>query len=308
VKRVAIAIVVVIALALLTKSGAPHPSPNPPNIFSFAALGDAPYSFNEDLKFRILMRELDATDLRFTIHVGDIFWHPCSDAMYQKVKDRFDHRRAPVVYTPGDNEWTDCWERGSGSYQPLERLNRIRQIFYSGHPRIAVERQQRFVENARWQHDGVTFVTVDLVGSRNAMKPFPGRTAADDAAVVERTKADIEWMRAAFADQNARAVVLAFHASPPFEDAPGHRNPFEPFLAALEEEIARFKKPVLLIHGDDHEYTVDSPVISRHALPNFTRLEVPGSPDVGWVRVFVKRDSAAPFAFEKHVVPRWKYW
>ena len=296
------------AIVFLTKSGAPHPSPAPPGAFSFAALGDAPYYFHEDLQFRILMRELDATDLAFTIHVGDIFWRPCSDAMYQKEKQRFDHLRAPVVYTPGDNEWTDCWERGSGAYQPLERLARIRQIFYSGRPRIAVERQPRYVENARWQHDGVTFATVDLVGSRNAMKPFPGRTAADDDAATERTNADIEWMHAAFADQNARAVVIAFHASPPFEDVPGHRNPFEPFLAALEEEVARFKKPVLLIHGDGHEYTVDSPVISRHTLPNFTRLEVPGSPDVGWVRVFVKPGTTTTFAFEKHVVERWKYW
>jgi hypothetical protein len=37
-------------------------------------------------------------------------------------------------------------------------------------------------------------------------------------------------------------------------------------------------------------------------------MEVPGSPDVGWVRVTVKPGATAPFSFEKHVVPEWKYW
>src|SRR5215212_10466302 len=272
------------------KAPAPHPAPNPPGTFSFAAYGDAPYYWWEDLRFRNMMRELDATDIRFTVHVGDVFWRPCSDQMYLKFRKRFDHLRAPVIYTPGDNEWADCWEPRVGGYKPLERLARLRQIFYSGAPRLPLVRQKELIENARWEQEGVVFATVHLVGSRNGMKPFPARTPADDAAVQPRVDADVAWMRATFAEaaaKNARAVVIAFHASPSFEEPPGHdyRRPFEPFLGPLEEEAARFGKPVLLIHGDDHEYTVDSPIIHRRRLPNFTRLEVPGSPDVGWVRV-----------------------
>ena len=309
-KRAVIAAVAVIAFALFTKSAPPHPTPTPAGSFSFAALGDAPYYWWEDFHFRILLRELDATDLRFTIHIGDIFWRPCSDAMYAKVRQRFDHLRAPVVYTPGDNEWTDCWEPRVGGYAPLERLAHLRQVFYSDAPRIPLARQSGFPENARWEQQGVVFATVHLVGSRNAMKPFPGRTAADDLAAQQRTAADILWMREAFASKNARAIVIAFHGSPAFDEPPGHyyRQPFQSFLAALEEEVARFGKPVLLIHGDEHQYHADSPIISRHALSNFTRLEVPGSPDVGWVRVFVNPSQQKPFAFEEHVVPNWKYW
>lgn len=310
-KRAAAWTAVLLALALLTKSCPYHPAPVPAGAFAFAAMGDAPYYWWEDLRFRILRRELDAAGLRFTIHVGDIFWRPCSDAMYAKFRKRFDLLHAPVIYTPGDNEWTDCWERGSGSYAPLERLNRIRQIFFSDAPRIPLARQQQFPENARWKQQDVVFTTVHITGSQNAMKPFPGRTPADDAAARERMTANIAWMREAFASAaNARAIVIAFHGSPAFEEPPGHqyRQHFEPFLGALEDETARFGKPVLLIHGDDHEYRVDSPVISRHRLPNFTRLEVPGSPDVGWVRVTVTPDRASPFAFERRVVGGWKYW
>jgi hypothetical protein len=68
---------------------------------------------------------------------------------------------------------------------------------------------------------------------------------------------------------------------------------------------------VLLAHGDGHIYTVDHPLIRRttgRLLENLTRLQVPGSPQVGWVKVIVSPGADNPFAFEDHVVPRWKYW
>ena len=112
---------------------------------------------------------------------------------------------------------------------------------------------------------------------------------------------------------NASAVVIIFHASPDFDDQTDNpdRKPFEPLLTALEEEAERFARPVLVAHGDDHTFTIDHPLVSSRTnrrLQNVTRLEVPGSPQVGWVRVFVTPGAENPFAFEPHVIPRWKYW
>ena len=59
------------------------------------------------------------------------------------------------------------------------------------------------------------------------------------------------------------------------------------------------------------EFTVDHPLVRRTTgrwLANFPRLEVPGSPAVGWVRVVVTPGAAQPFAFQPLVVPRWKFW
>jgi hypothetical protein len=306
VKRVVAILIVLAAIAILTKSSAPLATPVPNGAFAFATLGDAPYYFHEDLRFRLLMRELDANDLRFTIHVGDIFWRPCSDEMYVKTRKRFDHLRAPVIYTPGDNEWVDCWEPRVGGYVPLERLALIRRVFFSDRPRMPLARQAKFPENSRWTQDGIVFATVHLTGSFNAMKPFEGRTAADDTAARERTAADTEWMREAFRAPTARAFVIALHGGFPFrKENPAYYAAFEPFVSAFHEEVRKSGRPVLLIHGDDHEYTVDHPWSD---VPNLTRLEVPGSPDVGWVRVLVTRDEKAPFAFDEHLVPRWKYW
>ena len=65
-----------------------------------------------------------------------------------------------------------------------------------------------------------------------------------------------------------------------------------------------------MIHGDGHDYVVDHPMRTRGArrLPNFTRMQVPGSPMVGWVRVVVTPGQRPSFAFEPRVVPRWKFW
>lgn len=148
------------------------------------------------------------------------------------------------------------------------------------------------------------------------MKPFPARTEADDAASRRRTDAAASWVRETFAEArtlNASAVVLSFHATAALEESADdpYRQAFEPFITAIEEEAERFARPVLLAHGDGHEYTVDQPLVRRttgRRLENLTRLQVPGSPEVGWVRVVVTPGAETPFAFEAHVVPRWKYW
>ena len=325
---IALALVAVLALTLWFTSGPPAPTPTPPGSFAFAAFGDAPYYWWEELKFRQVLRSLDQHDLTFVIHVGDIFWRPCTDRHYQAALDRFNGLRHPVIYTPGDNEWTDCWERGSGSFAPLERLQSLRRIFFANpgvsaglrriplDPQSAIPGLPEFVENVRWSHAGITFATVHLVGSGNGRTKNPGRKPEDDAEITRRTEAAAAWVKETFAAATASgapAIVIAFHGAPGF-DLPAdnqHRQLFEPFLEALEVETERFGRPVLAIHGDDHEYTVDHPLRRRttgQRLENFTRLMVPGSPDVGWVRVVITPGATATLSPDARVVPRWKYW
>ncbi|HET8677092.1 MAG TPA: hypothetical protein VFO63_14950 [Blastocatellia bacterium] len=324
---VVIALLALAVFYLLTR-GPQKPIPNPPGTFSFAVLGDAPYYTHEELQFRLVLESLDLNDLSFVIHVGDIFWQPCADGHYRKCLDRFNGLRHPVIYTPGDNEWVDCWEETTGRFQPQERLVRLRQIFFNdparslGGNRLSLVTQSgrepfsEFVENARWVHEGIVFATLHIVGSKNGFAPFPTRTDADDQAAKRRTEAAVAWVRETFAEArslNSSAVVLSFHATPDFE-APvedPYRQAFEPFILTIEEEAERFARPVLLAHGDGHDYTVDKPLVRRTTgkhLENVTRLQVPGSPRVGWVRVVVTPGADQPFSFYEHVVPRWKYW
>ena len=287
----------ILALAVsvwVVTKGPPPPSPNPPGAFSFAVLGDAPYYHHEEMQYRVVLQDLDAHDLQFVIHVGDIWWRPCSDAMYQRARGWFRSQRHRVYYTPGDNEWADCWEPRVGGYDPHERLAHLRSIFYDE----PVTRQRGYPENMRWRDRDMVFATLHLIGARNGR-----RSSADDAEVNARTDAAIAWLRETF-KENATAIVLAMHANM-FPDMEEYRAPYKRVLAALDEEVARFGKPVLLVHGENHDYVVDHPLPNR---PNFTRMQVPGSPLVGWVRVEVRPNAPSPFTFEPRVVPRWKYW
>jgi hypothetical protein len=305
-------VLVLVAVAAFLARGLDPPTPNPPGSFSFAVMGDAPYSLPEELRFRLVLQDLDAHDLTTVISVGDIFWRPCDDAMYQRARDQFNGLRHPVIYTPGDNEWFDCWEPGSGGYEPQERLAKLRQIFYMtpaqslGGKRIPLVSQPDFIENVRWTDHAFVFATVHLIGSANGRRPFPNRTEGDITAAKTRTDAAAAWLRETFSAAraaNAPAVVIAMQGAP-FDDEAKDREPFEPFLTTLREEAARFERPVLIAHGDYHNYTVDRQL----GLANLMRLEVPGSPDVGWVRVAVTPSARDPFAFEPHVIPRWKFW
>ncbi len=317
-----------VAVALLPCSACQEPPPGPPTgTFSFAVLGDAPYGPLEEIRFGRVIRQLDAAPLSMVIHVGDILWYPCTDQLYRERLAAFQSQRHPLVYTPGDNEWTDCHEPIAGSFQPLERLQRLRVIFYNDPPKSlggtpipqtvqsADTAWAEFVENARWSHARIVFATVHIVGG-NGLYDFPGRTQLDDEEATRRTGAATVWLRStfAFADStDALAVVIAMHADPDFE-APAddeYRQAYEPFLETLEQVVEQFSGPVLLVHGDNHEYIVDRPLVRRttgRVLDNFTRLEVMGSPEVGWVEVTVDTTAADPFHFTPHRVPRWKIW
>ena len=97
--------------------------------FSFAAIGDVPYGPLSELT--AVTDTLNKNKLAFTIHVGDIKSGSsvCSDEIYLAVREQFERFSQPLIYTPGDNEWTDCHRISNGSYDPLERLEKVRGIF-----------------------------------------------------------------------------------------------------------------------------------------------------------------------------------
>lgn len=300
----------------------------PTGDLAFAVVGDAPYYPWETGRFERIIEAIDGDSLDMLVHVGDLFWRPCSgDKMRERLSALLSQRH-PVVYTPGDNEWTDCWGDSEGGYQPLERLDTLRSIYFADPGRtlgvspFPVEHQgarpewYEFVENVRWSRAGLVFATVHVVGSWNALSEFPGRSVADDEASARRTAAAEAWTRETFraaTESRARAVVFLTHAFPdPATYSEAHRAAFEPWLRSLEEEVAAFPGPVVLIHGDDHEYVVDRPLADRRTgrlLTNFTRMQVMGSPDVGWVRVVVSSEDGVPvFDFSPRRTPGWRVW
>jgi hypothetical protein len=297
-----------VAAIVVACSEPPPPLPPvgrlPPNSFAFGVFGDGPYERREVPRFKRVLDDVNRSDVEWLLHVGDILWYPCSDSAFADRLASMNAVNRAVVYTPGDNEWADCHTMKEGRYAPLDRLAALRRMFFSNPARslgrrpLTLESQAQdpvfteFPENARWTYGGFVFATIHLVGSSNAGGAFRGRTAANDAEVVRRTRAAISWLDAAFArarERSAKGVVLALHADMGLEGRSGPGRAYAVFVDRLKRNVAGFSGPVVLIHGDSHIQRVDHPLTDSAGRPyaNFTRLETFGSPDIGWVRVVV---------------------
>jgi len=285
--------------------------------FSFVALGDLPYGSPEKAygPYRALIERINQVGPDFSIHVGDFKSGStlCSDEEFAHQREHFQRFKGALVFTPGDNEWTDCHRSNNGGYDPLERLAALRKVFFKpgqslGSQPLRVQSQAQrmpafatYVENLRWQHQGVQFNTVHIVGSNNNLE---ARDAAASREFYERDAANIAWIQSAFADaasQNPSLIVFAFQADvfdskSIYEDFPswsGFRQSIGETLLPLAQ---RWGKPVLVIHGDSHKFKLDQPFsLNRQPLSNITRLIVPGASDVRAVKVTVQPSAALSF-------------
>ncbi len=262
--------------------------------FTFAAFGDTPYTDDEETRFVGMIAEINREQPAFVLHVGDFksSWSPCSDALFELRREQFALFHPALIYAPGDNEWSDCWRPWGAARDPLERLQKLRRLFFGdghsmGQQKMALARQSAaYPEHARWAHQGILFATLNVPGGNNNMR-MPEEWAA-------REKALLQWLASTFVEARARghrAVVLVMQANP-FLRSMLQKNGYATLLRAMASESQKFSGAVLLIHGDTHRYRVDQPLTdphSRRRITNFTRIEVFGYPYVNWVRVRVTR-------------------
>jgi hypothetical protein len=312
------ALCVVLAIIVISKPAAPRVSAQGNGSFSFALIGDMPYGPEGDLKYPNTIADINADrKLAFVVHDGDIKNGSslCSDAMYSERLDLFNSFLQPVVYVPGDNEWTDCHRANNGAYDPLERLALLRSLFFPnqqslGQRTMPLKRQSTdpayaaYPENVLWMMKGVVFAGLHVVGSNNNL----GRTPAADAEYVARNAATLDWLRRTFAVAKltrARAVMLVIQANLGFELAASQRTGFNDFLAVLEAETLAYGRPVVLVHGDSHYFRIDKPMlgtISRRRIESFTRVETFGENDNHWLHVTVAPENPHVFVFDQRLV------
>jgi hypothetical protein len=313
--------------------------------FEIGLIGDLPYNAEDERKFPNLIEDMNNANLAFVVHDGDFQADfrgyrdgsiPCSDETFNKRKQLAQSFKHPFILTPGDNDWTDCHHVKPTSFDPLERLAKLREIFFSGDQSLGqrtltVARQSKdpkyskFPENLRWTYGDVLFVTLHVVGSENNF----GRTREMDAEYAERNAADLVWLREGFdfAKRNGtKAIMLITQANPGFQNSwpevrfrrymlgspikqpeKKTKTGYDDFLAALETETLAFTKPVVLVHGDSHIFRIDQPLLTSNTgrvIENFTRVETFGTPDVHWIRVIVDSSDPSVFTFKPEIVKK----
>jgi hypothetical protein len=291
-------------------------SPALAQAFKFIALGDMPYNIpNDYVRYERLIADINKINPSFTIFIGDTKSGstPCSDEYNLIVKKYFDQYSAPVIYSIGDNEWTDCHRPLAGAYDPMERLQSIRKTFFNskkslGKQPLALIRQadidpkyEQYVENSMWVKNNFLFVNLHIPGSNNNFE-------RDEIAKQEyfaRNQANLSWIERAFnlaMSKKYVGVIFSYQAdmfynpSQAIDLESGYRDT----LRALSTHAETFKKPVLLIHGDSHRLIIDQPlktVDQKLTLENVIRLQVMGAEQVQAVEIQVNPIAQQPFSF-----------
>ena len=290
---------------------------------SFGLFGDTPYSRFEREQLPDMLAAMGRESLAFAVHDGDIKngSSVCSDEVLRDILGVFQAAPLPLVFVPGDNEWTDCHRSNNGGYDPLERLGKLREWFFAGDTalgqrRMALTRQSRdpqfaaYRENVYWEAGGALFVGLNLPGSDNN---FHGtaRSGGPVAEFVERSAANRVWLAQAFAlarSKKLAGVLIVIQANPEFEAAsagqpkPGYRD----FIHQLRQETQGFAGQVVLVHGDSHSQQINQPLLDaagKELVQNFTRVETFGYPFMGWIKGTVDAADPQVFRFEPR---RWR--
>jgi len=278
--------------------------------FEFIAFGDMPYRIPNDYpRFENLIKQINSENPAFSVHVGDFKSGstPCSDEYFKIIYDYFGTFANPLIYTPGDNEWTDCNRKAAGEYNPLERLALLRKMFFNskesfGNKKLALTSQAQnlefsnYVENVAWEFGDIQFATIHLVGTNNNLKE-----SGDNSEFIEREKANLAWLDELYAKAEEKKGLVMFTQADMFYMGTGSSG-FEKIRIKLAELSKKYAKPVLLVNGDSHRFIVDKPLLNedkRSTILNFTRLQVFGDADMASVKVTVDPNLKELFTYQE---------
>ena len=269
-------------------------------------IGDTPYDAADEAMLKQAIPAIKALHLPFILHVGDM---QASRTVCGPADDRFatlwsDLAPTPMIYTPGDNGWSDCNKFNDPAmgtkFSELGRLDILRKRFFS-RPALS-ERDYDYVqqdpmpENARFEYKGLIFITLNISGTNNARDLVMGDDLRVAAKAAERRDADtITWLKKAFSTarrEHAKAVVVVMQADmthlpnkavgiachDAIIDETRLCDGYLEVRSSLLQEARAFKKPVFLIHGDTFPFTLSQGIFSGDA-DNLWQLNAAG--DVG---------------------------
>jgi hypothetical protein len=279
--------------------------------YSVALWGDLPYSqVQAEVGVPNLIADINSQSVEFSIHDGDLkagngpTGNPpsvnCDDALYAQGLAFLNELEAPAMFTPGDNDWTDCDRPSNGGFNSLERLDHERQVFFStpfsaGQQRLLQEVQTTpdclsyvsgpstgptvakpapCVENRRWSIKGVTYATVNIQGSCNNLCD----TAPSTDEYTARNAADIAWLHETFAEAKAKdsaGVMIIGQADPGFDKSDQTRAPLRDPKTLAESDGQPDGFQSFLVALRDETIAYGRPVVYVHGDSHYFRVDKP---------------------------------
>lgn len=310
-----------------------------PDTYAIALFGDMPYNALGRAQYPDLLADINRSHVAFSVFDGDLKAGgdgPCADSLYTTAITNFNTLERPLVWLPGDNDWTDCWGRYGPStlpyFDPLERLAFERMLFTStdqslGQRTLTLTRQSseggayaQYSENVRWSLGGVVYLGLNVQGS-NDNYPSAGvdgetRPQAEidrqRAEEIARKAANLHWLHEGFEYATrilARGVMVIWQADPNFNNEQNLADlrswdAYPDYVNALRTETAEFAGQVALVHGDSHYFKIDKPLNGSGGgvLANFTRVETFGARNTHWVSARIDSNDPNLFVFEPRIV------
>lgn len=249
--------------------------------YAIGLWGDLPYSAEQAAVLPNLIADMNSGDLAFTAHDGDLRQGSgapdCADnSIYTRGLTYFSSLFAPAIFTPGDNDWTDCDRKSLGvnGRNSLQELDNERSLFFGtpytlGQTKFQQEVQSTplckgfgtandnsgpnsdvtlsqtatytdvpCVENRRWMVGRVMYATIDIQGScNNLCDDYP-----DPVEYAARNIAGIQWMKDTFAtalEQDCVAVMFITQADPGFDDTDATRAPTRNANTLVEDDAQK---------------------------------------------------------------------
>ncbi|MGN6669578.1 MAG: hypothetical protein ACTHKH_21795, partial [Trinickia sp.] len=250
----------------------------------------------------------------------------CADELYERRQPLLSASAIPLVFIPGEYDWADCASVAGGSYDAAERLDFLRQTWFSdttslGRTTLALTRESEvarfhaFRENVRWEDENTVFVGLDVVGGNNHYSDAGGRNGEFD----DRAIASAFWLEhaAEYAKRHrAKALVVFIEADPNFSRYEQHADRFPwlrfarhrkpdgylEFKRSLVKAAQTFRGPVVLIHHSAHApaggFKIDQPLYNDKGqrVANLTRIAIaPGDASTQWMLFNVNFGRRVPF-------------
>ncbi|KQR90190.1 hypothetical protein ASG35_02985 [Burkholderia sp. Leaf177] len=251
---------------------------------------------------------------------------PCRDTLYNTRQQIFDSSRKPVVLLPGGNDWASCNMSQAGGYDPVERLDFIRQLFFGdsnslGQTPISMIREsdvarfRPFRENVRWQANGIAFIGLNAPAPNNHYSTAGGRNGEFE----DRSVANAFWLEHAVENarrSDLRAVVVILQGDPDFaryerrdrfawlrfSRGDASRDGFLELKRSLVKAAESFRGPMIVIHNSDTPiakgFRIDQPLRNDKGavVGNLTRIAIGlKNPQSQWLEVESDLNWRPPF-------------
>ncbi|MBY4898753.1 metallophosphoesterase [Cupriavidus sp. AU9028] len=321
------------ALLPLVADAAPRKAAPASGQARIALLADLPQWPDAEPATQRLLESLAQRKVDLVVHAGGIKGdtESCGDPLLGSRLQLLNQSPVPVLFVPGETEWAECGKHVAGSFDPDERLARLRELYFPddrtlGEKALPVMRQsdqakfRSYRENARLVLGNVLLVGLNVPGDNNNYRYEAGRNGEFE----DRREANRQWLARAFSlaqQEEMSGIVLVMHADPLFANGwekRGKPSLLDGFIRGrqrdgyleikrqLRELVADYRGRVLLVHSSYNGFGIDTPLRDTQGkvLRNFTRVALPVGSPRQWTELTISPDSPALFSVALHDGPR----